>query len=63
MHKIIRYLQVSYVEMTQRVSWPTLESLRASATTVLVASLIFSLIIGGVDSVFKHMMQFVYESF
>ena len=61
MYKLIQYIGTSYTEMTQKVSWPTLDQLRVSATVVLIASLIFSLIIGGVDAAFKNMMQFIYE--
>ena len=63
MEKVIQYIRLSYVEMTQKVSWPTVAQLQASATVVLVASLIFALVIGGVDAAFKNMMQFVYEIF
>ena len=49
--------------MTQKVSWPSSDQLRSSATVVLIASLIFALIIGGVDAAFKNMMKFIYETF
>lgn len=63
MHKVFQYISTSYEEMTQRVSWPTFNQLQASASVVLIASLIFALIIGGVDSIFKNMMEFIYETF
>ena len=63
MRKVLKYINTSYTEMTQRVSWPSLGQLRADAANVLIASLLFSLIVAGVDMVFKNMMQLIYKSF
>ena len=62
MHKVIQYIRTAYTEMTARVSWPTFAQIQSRAGIVLIASLIFALIIGGVDALFKNMMQFIYEN-
>ena len=62
MNKIVAYIQAAYNEMMHKVSWPTHKELYAHAWAVLVASLLFALLIGGVDAAFKNIMQFVYQS-
>lgn len=47
-------------ELVNKVSWPTWEELRGSTTVVLVATLILSLVIFGVDTLFSYALQFVY---
>ena len=61
--KTLHYIQASYREITEKVTWPTAAQLQASATIVLVASLIISLLIGGVDALFKNVMQWIYQAF
>ena len=63
MKKLIQFVKDAYLEITQRVSWPTVAQLQVSATVVLVVSLLFALVIGGIDAVFKNGMLLVYESF
>lgn len=47
-------------ELLNKVSWPTWEELQGSTTVVLVASLIISIIIFGVDTLFNYGLQFIY---
>ncbi|MCS7077740.1 MAG: preprotein translocase subunit SecE [Bacteroidia bacterium] len=49
-----------YSEMLTKVSWPTWEELQGSTTVVLVASLIISVIVFIIDTIFNYGLQFVY---
>jgi preprotein translocase subunit SecE len=50
-------------EMRNKVTWPKYSSLQNSAVLVLVASLIFSLIIGVIDLSFENVMTWFYDLF
>ena len=60
MKKIINYVKDSYNELVYKVSWPTRAELTNSAVVVLIASIIMSLVIWGVDSTFEWMLKFIY---
>ena len=60
MSKFINYVKESYAEMTKKVSWPTWEKLQNSAIVVMVASVIFALVIFGIDSFFQWLMSAIY---
>lgn len=53
------YKEISH-ELLSKVSWPTWEELQGSTTVVLIASLIISIIIFAVDSLFNYGLQFIY---
>ncbi len=59
--KITTDLQESYSELRYKVSWPTRTQLVNSAMIVLVASIILSLIIFGVDKVIASVMELLYS--
>ncbi len=50
-------------ELKNKVTWPDYISLQNSATLVLVASLIISLIIGVMDLGFENVMSWFYRNF
>jgi len=50
-------------EMKNKVTWPKYSSLQNSAILVLVASLIFSLVIGVIDLSFENIMTWFYDLF
>ena len=52
----------SYVELTQKVSWPSSSELTNSAVLVMVASLIIALVVLGMDKTFETILDFVYRS-
>ena len=60
MSKFINYLKDSYVEMTKKVSWPSWDKLQNSAIVVMVASVIFAIVIFGMDSFFQWLMSAIY---
>lgn len=50
-------------ELKNKVTWPDFSSLQSSASLVLVASLIISLIIGVMDLGFENVMSWFYRNF
>ena len=60
MRKFINYLKESFVEMTKKVTWPSWDKLQNSAIVVMVASVIFALVIFGIDSFFQWLMSAIY---
>ena len=58
--KIGTYFKESYNELMHKVTWPTWRELQASATLVLVTSVILALVIWAMDFMFDNAMGFVY---
>ena len=52
MSKITNYVQESYAELVNKVTWPSSSDLQSSTVIVAVASLLISLTIFGMDFVF-----------
>jgi preprotein translocase subunit SecE len=63
MTKLIEFIKSSKEEMVNKVSWPPYNQLQESSILVLVASLIFSLIIGLIDLAFDNTMSWFYNAF
>jgi preprotein translocase subunit SecE len=61
MNKLKSYFEESYQELFHKVSWPTSSELQSSAMIVMVASLIIALIVLGMDSGFKFIMENLYK--
>jgi len=61
MKKIKEYFKDAYTELLHKVTWPTWTDLQNSAVVVMVTSLIFALIVAGMDFVFSRAMEFVYS--
>ena len=61
MSKFLNYVKASYTELTEKVTWPTWQSLQQSTMIVLVATIIITLIIwvidlfvaGGINALYK----------
>jgi len=60
MRKFVNYLKESWVELTQKVTWPTWSSLQDSAVLVMVASLVLAVVIWAMDFLFENLMKFIY---
>jgi preprotein translocase subunit SecE len=60
---ISTYCKESYDELVHKTTWPTYKELANSALIVLVASVIIALAVFAVDSLFEHLMKFVYSLF
>lgn len=54
-------LKLSYIELTEKVTWPSYEQLQESAIVVLVASLLISLVVFLMDTVFENLFKVVYD--
>lgn len=63
MSKSTSLIKESWTEVTQNVTWPAFSDLQSSSVLVLVASLIFALLVGAVDLVFKSGLDLFYTSF
>ncbi|HPG06665.1 MAG TPA: preprotein translocase subunit SecE [Saprospiraceae bacterium] len=61
MDKIRLYLQESYNELLNKVTWPTWPNLMSSATVVLIASAIIALLVFAMDAVSNQVTQFFYS--
>ena len=59
--KIINYIKESYLELVQKVSWPSRTELTNSAIVVLVASIILAIVVWLMDLSFESIMTFVYN--
>ena len=51
MSEIVNYVKESYVELMQKVSWPTYAELQNSAIVVFVAALIIGMVVFFMDMV------------
>jgi len=63
MNKIKAYINESYNELFNKVSWPTWSELQSSSIIVLVAAVIIGLLVFGMDSIFQLIMGLLYSSF
>jgi preprotein translocase subunit SecE len=59
---VVEYIKESYVELTQKVTWPTWRELYNSAVVVLIASIIIALMIYGMDLVIHFVLDKFYTS-
>ena len=60
MDKIKLYLRESYNELVHKVTWPTWTMLQSNTILVIVASIIFALLILGMDGVSKFATDKIY---
>ena len=62
MAAVTEYIKESYIELTQKVTWPTWRELQSSAILVLVAAIIIALLIFGMDQVIRFVLDKFYTS-
>ncbi len=62
MANVAEYIKESYIELTEKVTWPTWSELQSSAILVLVAALIIAMIIFGMDQVVNLVLGKFYSS-
>ncbi len=62
MAAITEYIKESYVELTEKVTWPTWRELSNSAMVVLVAAIIIALVIFGMDQLIHFILDKLYTS-
>lgn len=61
MNKITTYFRESYRELLEKVTWPTWAQLQQSTMIVLVATLLFTAMIGVMDLGINKLLQLVYN--
>tara|TARA_R110000868_G_scaffold217342_2_gene467405 strand:+ start:263 stop:460 length:198 start_codon:yes stop_codon:yes gene_type:complete len=57
----VNYIKESFGELKNNVSWPTWAEAQSLTVLVAVFSIIFSLAIWGVDTVFSKVIAFYFE--
>jgi len=62
MAAVVEYIKESYIELTQKVTWPTWRELQSSAVLVLIAALIIAAIIFGMDRIIGFLITYFYSS-
>ncbi|MGL6268420.1 MAG: preprotein translocase subunit SecE [Chitinophagaceae bacterium] len=63
MSKIQAYFRDSYIEMTEKVTWPTWAQLQQSTMIVLVATLFITAIVWLMDLASNNLLKFIYSLF
>jgi len=59
----VNYAKESYVELMQKVSWPTWGELQSSAIVVSIASLIIAFVVYLMDKSFQTILESFYRLF
>ena len=60
MAKVLDFFKESYVEITEKVTWPTWSQLQNHAVVVLVASVIIALLILAMDKASGNILELLY---
>jgi len=58
---MVNYIKESFEELKNHVSWPTWSEAQSLTVLVAVFSIIFSLAIWGVDTVFSHVVELYFK--
>ncbi len=61
MSKVTSYIKESYIELVEKVSWPTWSELQDSVVVVMIASLIIAAIIFLMDFGIQTVMNLFYK--
>ncbi|MFM8591436.1 MAG: preprotein translocase subunit SecE [Sphingomonadales bacterium] len=61
MNKITSYLKESYLELAEKVTWPSWLQLQQSTMIVLVATLVITFIVLLMDFATGNGLQFIYK--
>ena len=62
MAKVSEYIKESYVELTQKVTWPTWRELQNSSVLVLIAALIIAMLILVMDQSINFVLTKFYDT-
>jgi preprotein translocase subunit SecE len=63
MDKIKLYLEETYDELVNKVSWPSWKELQGSAIVVMIAAVIIALIVYAMDKSFAEILRLFYNLF
>jgi preprotein translocase subunit SecE len=61
MAKLGNYIQEAYDELVHKVSWPSWDELQQTTIIVLVALLLVTVVIFGMDFVGERVLTFIYS--
>jgi preprotein translocase subunit SecE len=61
MNKVGNYFRESYKELLEKVTWPTWAQLQQSTVIVLVATIIITAVVWGMDVVAQSGLNFIYS--
>lgn len=61
MSSFSNFIKESYVELVNKVSWPTAAELQESSVIVLISSIIIALVVFAMDSAFSKIMELLYQ--
>jgi preprotein translocase subunit SecE len=61
MSKVGTYIQEAYDELLHKVSWPTWDELQQTTIIVLVALMIVTIVIFGMDFVAERILTLIYN--
>ena len=59
--RIVNYIQESYKELVEKVSWPSFPELQSSTIVVMIASLLFAIVVLVMDVTFENVMESIYS--
>ena len=62
MANVSEYIKESYIELVEKVCWPTWRELQSSAVLVLIATVIIALIVAGMDQLIGGALKYFYSS-
>ena len=63
MNKITTYFKESYKELMEKVTWPTWTQLQQSTMIVIVATVVITALISGMDFVTNVVLNQIYKIF
>ena len=63
MTKVGNYFRDSYKELLEKVTWPTWPQLQQSTVIVLVATIIITLVVWGMDVLAQSGLNLIYSLF
>lgn len=61
MNKVGNYFRDSYKELLEKVTWPTWLQLQQSTVIVLVATVLITLVVWGMDVLAQTGLNFIYS--
>lgn len=60
MANVLGFIKDSYVEITEKVTWPTWSQLQNHAVVVLIASILIALVIFAMDKASSNVLELLY---
>jgi preprotein translocase subunit SecE len=63
MNKLRNYFRESYHELVHKVSWPTWQELQSSTMIVLIATVVITLVVWGMDALSNVVLTQYYKMF